>query len=810
MTHLASDLRYSLRSLARTPGFTAAAVLALALGVGANTAMFSVVNAALLQPLPFHEPERLVRIWETFLPSGTGSVSVLDFQDWQKQNRTFDQLAAYQSTNFNLQGQDVPERLAGAEVSAEFFGVLGVQAALGRTFVAGEDQPGAPPVVVLSDGLWRSEFGEDRRLVGRTIPINGQEVTVIGIMPPGFVFPARTPGLWMPLKFSQREIRERGSHFFAVIGRIKPTAAFSQADQDLKAIATRLASQYPQSNAGRSVLTMPLRESLVGDSRPELVLLFGAVGFVLLIACVNVANLLLARGSARTRETAIRTALGASRRRLLTQFLTESILLAGIGSGLGLMLALWGVELLVRLIAGSLPPGTNVHVDSAVLAFTAGLAVLAGIGFGLAPALHTANADPQGSLRDGSRGIAGSQRKSRLRGVLVATEIACAMILLSGAGLVLRSLWSVMHVEPGFRPDHVLTMRISLPATKYPGSSEQAAFHQKLLGMVTPLPGIEAAGINTLLPLQDWGINGDVEVEGAGPFAPGQAPLAEFRAVSADYFRAMGIPLVQGRYLAGTDFASDAPFVLVNRAFARRFWASNAPGGVDAVGKRIRFDSPHWKTIAGVVGDIREARLTDEVKPEVYIPYTNVDWPFLVQSVSLVIRTAGPDPTALASTIRREVGTLDRGQPIYNVKTMLEVMESSVAERRITLTLLGGFALLALLLASLGIFSVISYTVNQRSHEIGVRMALGARRSAVLRMVLRQGLVLALSGVGLGLVGTLALTRLMRKMLFEVSATDPLTIGAVALLLVFVAATACLLPARRATLVDPVITLRYQ
>jgi putative ABC transport system permease protein len=799
MSTLWQDLRYGARLLLKHPAFTIVAVLTLALGIGANSAIFTVVNAVLLKPLPLKEPDQLVSLWETTAKFDRGSVSVPNMKDWREQNEVLTGIAAYQFANFSLQEGDHPERIPGVTVSANYFELLGVEPQLGRTFVEGEDQPGSNRVVLLSDPLWRRDFGGDPNVVGQSILLGGENFTVVGVMSPSFQFPSRTTELWVPLVFTPEQLKSRGNHAFLLIGRLKDGVTLAQAQEQLSVIARRLEQQYPDNQATRGIRLISLQEDLVSYIRPSLMVLLGAVGFVLLISCTNVANLLLARAAARQREIAVRMALGAGLWRLIRQFLTESVLLSVLGGALGLLMARWGVDGLLALAGNYLPRAGEVALDWRVAGFTLLLSLLTGIGFGLAPALQVSKTDVQEALKEG--GNAGtSPRRNRLRSLLVVAEVASALVLLIGAGLLIKSFLRLQEVDTGMRPENVLTLTISLPEARYNKPQMAVGFYQRALDRIRALPGVEAAGVINILPLLRTGYNGDVEIEGQ-TYPAGQLPLAEYRAASPDYFRALGIPLVAGRLFDARD-REDAPQVaIVNQTFANKFL-----GGQSALGKRIK---PHneWITIAGVVGDVKQSGLTRPVMPEIFFPFEQAQ--SMAQSMTLIVRGT-QDPTALVPAIRREVLAIDPNLPVYNVQTMETVINKSVSDRRLNMLLLSIFAGVAMILSMIGIYSVMSYTVTQSTREIGIRMALGAQPRDVLRLVVGQALVLTLLGVGLGVIGALGLTRLMESLLYGVKATDPLTFLGVSGLLIVVALLACYWPARRATKVDPMIALRYE
>jgi putative ABC transport system permease protein len=801
MQTLFQDLRYAGRMLIKTPGFTAIAILTLALGIGANSAIFSVVNAVLLRPLMYKDSEKLIRLYEGLPQGGTGSVSVPNFKDWREQNDVFAEIAAYQWGNFNLAVQNQPERIVGANVSSEFFDVLGTPAQVGRTFQKGEDLAGSNRVVVLSDQLWRKNFGADANLVGKNISIGGENFSVIGIMPPQFKF--FSSQMWVPLVFTEKQLANRGSHAFNVLGRLKPESNLAQARETMTTIARRLEQQYPDQQKNRSIKLVPLQEDNVRVIRPALFLLLGAVGLVLLISCTNVANLLLARATSRRSEIAIRAALGAKRGRLIQQFLTESVLLSLLGGLCGLLLAKWGTDVLVAMATGYLPVMTEVHLDWRVVGFTLALSLLTGIIFGLAPALHVSKTDLQDAMKDG--GSAGANRRgSWLRGLLVVAEVAAALVLLVGAGLLLKSFLQLQRVNPGFRTENVLTMRISLPDGKYKSAGATAGFYRQLLDRVAPLPGVEASGVINLLPVLQAGFNGEFSIVGQEPDTSGKPPLVEIRTVSPDYFRALGVPLVAGRTFNAKDQEASEPVAIVNQTFARRLIPNQDP-----LGKYIRDDEGPGIKIVGVVGDVKQFGLIAPTAPELYTPYTQPPGPGSTQTMTLVVRTSA-DPEALAPTLRREVLSVDPDQPVYEVQTMEAVIDKAVSYQRLNMQLLGIFATLAMTLAVIGIYSVMSYQVSQHTREIGIRMALGAQPRHVLRLILRQGLTLTFIGVVLGVAGAFALTRLLGSLLFGVTTTDPITYVVVSLLLTLVALLACIVPARRATKVDPLLALRYQ
>jgi putative ABC transport system permease protein len=793
--------------LAKKPGFTFIAVITLALGIGANTAIFSVINGVLLRPLPYPHSERLVQIWETFPISGggadgtgiaTGSVSVPIYNDWKNQNTVLDAMTAFNWGSFTLQASDSPEQVAGAYVTASFFDTLGLKPKLGRTFAAGEDQPGNGQVVVLSDGLWQANFGGDPRIIDQQINLNGRNFTVIGVMPPEVSYP-RNARLWAPLVFTESQLANRGSHAFLVLGRTKAGVTLGQAQQEMDIIAAGLAEQYAE-NKTRGVRLVELQEQMVSFIRPALLILMGAVGFVLLIACTNVANLLLARAAGRHKETAIRIALGAGTLRLVRQFLTEGIILSLLGGVVGLFLAWWGIDLLMVMASGIVPRTGEVQLDGNVLIFTLIISILTGLAFGLAPAFQVARTRVQEALTSESRSAIGSARTNSLRSTLVIVEIAMAFILLIGAGLLIRSFIEMQQVSPGLDPENALTMRITLPTEKYSDDASTVAFYDQLLERLKSNPSVESVGVISHLPFSSWGFNGHIKLEGKGPYAPGEAPLIEFRVVSPDYFRSLSIPLVRGRYFTEQD-GRNSPGVIINKTMADQIWP-----GEDPIGKHV-FDDP--VPIVGVVGDVKFAGLEAQIRPEVYIPYAMKDWRGVARNMSLVVRSRS-EAAPLTAAIRREVQAVDPSQPVYSIRPMAEVISLSSSPRRFNTLLLGILAGVSLILAIIGIYGVMNYSVTQRTREIGIRMALGATSSDVMRMVVGQGMKLALIGVAIGVAGAFAVTRLIESMLFKVTTTDPTTFAVVAAALAGVASLACYIPARRATRVDPMVALRYE
>lgn len=811
MTALLQDIRFAARLLMRRPGFTVIAILSLALGIGANTAIFSVIDAVLLRPLPYVQPDRLVSLYETAPQMAFSSVSAPSYRDWQEQNHAFSQLAAYVLTDMNLQGVASPERLETVRATANLFNTLGTRPLLGRTFVTGEDRPNASHVVVLSEGLWHRQFGGDPRLVGRAITLGGDPYTVIGIVPSRFRFPASaTTDIWIPLQIEPQLTAQRDSRSLHVIGRLRPGIELPAAISQLHQIAARLAQQYPKEQTGRSVLAVPLRQDITGDIRPALFVLLGAAGLVLLIACANVANLLLARAVDRHREVAIRLAVGARRTRLIRQFLTESVLLSLLGAVVGLALAYAGTPTLTRLAGSSIPFADNVRFDPQVFALLLLVALLTGVIFGLVPAFQATRVDLQTDLKEGaSKGSAGIGRR-HFRSMLVIAETALALVLLVGAGLLMRAFAQLENADSGMMTRNVLTMHVPAPSQQHDTAVSIRLF-QPVLQRIKAIPGVRAVGLTSALPLQESHNFGRLTIEGRPPDKSGERPIAEQRVVSPGYFRALGIRVIRGRDFtdrdagaasnSGVRAAGAAPaVVLINQALARTYF----PNG-DPIGRRIKLGESSWAPIVGVVGDVRESGMDTPSAPTMYLSYLQ----FPYNEMTLVISTSVP-PTSITAAVRAAIHSVDPNQPVYGVETMDQVVSESISDRQFYLSLLGTFAVIAFALAIAGIYGVMSYAVTQRTREIGIRMALGARASSVRHLVVREGMVLVIAGIACGAVMSLLLTRLLSSLLYGVSSTDPVTFISVAILLAAVALVASYVPARRAAAVDPTISLRYE
>jgi len=811
MNTFGQDLRYGFRMLWKSPGFTLVTVLALALGIGANTAIFSVVNTVLLRPLPYPNGERIVFIGEWSQQVPEMSVSYPNFLDWQAQQQTMEQIAAFRSANYVLTGIGEPERLDGRQVSSGFFNVLGVTPTLGRNFSPDEDKPGAHPVALISHGFWQRRLGGDPSIINKPLQLNNESFTVIGVLPQTFEWQSPVD-VFVPigLRSDQSSMTARGNHpGIYVLGLLKPNVTVEQARIEIKTIAERLAQQYPDTNGGQSAVLDSLQARAVEDIRPALLILLAAVGFVLLIACANVANLLLARAASRSKEIAIRTALGAGRGRIIRQLLTESMLLSVMGGALGLLFAMWGIDALLAALPEDLPRllVSRIGLDLPVLLFTLVVSILTGLLFGLAPALQASKSNLNETLKDGGRTSASAGRQ-RVRNLLVVSEVALSLLLLVSAGLLIKSFSRLQQTELGFDPTNVLTLRVPLPEARYKESGQVGNFWDELLRRVRALPGVESAGLTRGLPM-NGGIESGVMVEGQETTNPKDAVVAVNLYAEPGYFKTMNIQLVSGRFLSEQD-TIDAPLAaMVDEMFVARFFPN-----ADPIGKRLRIggDRAPLRNIVGVFKHMKHYGPDEEGRVEIYTPYKQIpaeNFAAANRGLWLAVKTKG-DPTSLAPAIRNEVLQIDKDQPISNISTMEQIVAATVAPQKFATWLLAVFAATAMLLAAIGIYGVMAYSVTQRTHEIGIRMALGAGRRDVLRMVVSQGMKLALVGVALGLVGAFALTRLMSSLLYGVSATDPLTYGGVSLLLASVALLACLIPARKATRVDPMIALRYE
>ncbi|MGZ8843274.1 MAG: ABC transporter permease [Pyrinomonadaceae bacterium] len=804
MSNILKDIRYGIRSLARHPGFTAIALITLALGIGANTAIFSVVNTVLLRPLPFDDPESIVWLWDTQPQLPTAPSSLPDFLDWKEQNRSFEHLAAFQSGNMFLDAGDGTTDTPVGLVTPDLFSVFHVSPILGRTFTNEETLPGRFRVAVLSHSMWQNRFGSDPNVSGRTIQLNGAAYTIIGVMPAGFSYPNRAE-LWRPLPIDPAKL-DRGPHYLRVVGRLKPGVALAQAQADMSTLAARLAQQYPETIAGHGIKLARLTDVVVGDVSLALYVLLGAVGFVLLIACANLANLMLARVGARQKEIAVRTALGASRMRIVRQLLIESIMLAIGGGVVGLLLAIWAVSWVVSLGADTIPRVHEISVDPRVAGFTLLVSVVTGLLFGLAPAMQVSRPDLTDALKESGRSTAGL-RRNRLRSTLVVIEVALSLVLLVGAGLMIRSFAKLNEVDPGFKPAQVLTLGVTLLRTRYPEDEQVAQMYSQILERAATTPGVLSAGAIQDLPLSGSNTNDSFTIEGRPPVAKEAEPLTEYRVVTPRYFESMGIPLLSGRDFAHTDTRQSPNVVVINDVFARRHFAGENP-----IGHRLKLEGQERDPllIVGVVGDVRDLGLDEQPTPEAYVPFLQDPLSTTYsRSMSIVARTKS-NPGAMAGSLRAALTSVDKSLPVYALKPMTEYLRDSLARRRFNLILLTVFSGVALALAAVGIYGVISYGVTQRTHEMGIRMALGAKPRDVLKLVVRQAMVLALAGVGIGLLASFALTRLMKGLLFSVSVTDPMTFVAIAVLMTLIALLACLIPARRATKVDPLVALRYE
>ncbi|HEV8347816.1 MAG TPA: ABC transporter permease [Vicinamibacterales bacterium] len=818
MDSLIQDLRYAVRMLAKQRGFTAVVVLTLALGIGANAAIFSVLDGVLLRPLPYPDVERILTMNERTTSGQMMSVSWQNFQDWRAQNQVFEALGINRGAVVNLTGGDQPERLNGSLASSDVFTVMGIAPLAGRTFSADEDRAGTDRVTIVSERLWRSRFNADAGLVGRAVTLNGQPHTVIGIMPAAMRFPSRLTDVWLPLGLYVPTFpKDRGAHpGLGAVGKLKRGVTVEQAMADLDTIARRLENQYPDSNKNVRVAVVPYFEQIVRNIRPALRVLIAAVAFVLLIGCANLANLMLSNAEARQREIAIRAALGAARRRIVQQLLTESLMLSSAGGLLGALLASWAVKAFVASQPTTVPRIDLIAVDGRVLAFVAAVSIATGVLFGLVPALRASAPDLLTALKDSIRGSS-SVAARRFRSALVVAEVALALVLLIGAGLMIRSFARLMSIDPGFNAERVVTLRLTLPDARYPDRARWTTFHQELLRRVGALPAVDAAGLNSAVPLEGGGSEAPVIPEGAPMPSPDRLPaMTLFQTTSPDYFRAMGIQVLKGRVFSERDTAESTPVAIVDESLARRLFPTD-----DAIGKRIAFEfrghggadmQPSWREVIGVVRHVRHYGMASEPPfVQVYTPYLQL--PVYMQErrpgMALVVRTS-LEPQAVAASIRREVAAIDRYIPIYGLQTMDAYLAQNTEQPRLSVMLLTGFGALALLLSVVGIYGVLSYSVSQRTQEIGIRMALGATRRNVLALVVGHGMLLTVAGIAIGLAASYAVTKSMTALLFQVSPHDPSTFAAIVLLLGAVALAASLLPGLRAARVSPIQALRYE
>lgn len=812
MDTLLKDFRYGIRSLLKRPGFTAISVITLALGIGANTAIFSLVNAVLLRSLPFADPDRLVMIWEDASYAGfpRNTPAAANYADIKNQNIVFEGVAATNERSYNLTGDGEPEKVQTVAVTADFFPLLGVKPLLGRAILPEEDQPGANRVVVLSYGLWQRRYGGDRSIVGRQLLLSGEKYTVVGVMPNGFQFLDSKIGMWVPIAFTPEDLAKRTRHYLQVVARMKPGVRVTQANAEVVAIHQRIARDHPDEAGRISGFVLPLREQVAGEVRRPLIVLSVAVGFVLLIACANIANLLLSRAASRRREMAVRAALGAGRMRIVRQLLVEGLAMSVVGAICGLVLAWWSFAFLQRLIPDGLVGSSVLSIDPRVLGFTLLVTLLTTVIFGLVPALQVSKIDLNEALKQGGGRSGLHAGGNRMRSAMVVAEVSLALVLLVGAGLLIQTFMKLRDQYASLRAESVLTLRTVLPRNKYAENTQRAAFYKQVLERVSALPGVISAGYVTTVPLaMKGGTNGFIP-EGRAieqATAGGVAYDANHRQITPDYFNTMSIPILRGRGFTEADNDQAVKVAVMNETMARQFWP-----GVEVLGKRFTMEDPaenRWITIVGVVADVRQMGVDEPVKAEMYFPYQQNNDSAFYAPQDLAIRTS-IDPLSLVNSVRNEIHQVDPDQPISNIRTMDAVLGEETASRRLGMILLTIFAGLALLLATIGIYGVLAYFVVQHTQEIGVRMALGAQRSNILALVLKKGMSLALLGVGIGLVIAFTLTRLMASLLYGVSTADPLTYLAISLLLTGVAFFACYFPARRATRVDPLVALTYE
>jgi putative ABC transport system permease protein len=800
MDTLQRDLKYTLRAISRNPGFAAVVLVTLALGIGANTAVFSVVKGVLLDPLPFKSPSQLVQLYEKRPKQGRvrNVVSAPDYADWKKQNAFFDDMAAMTGAAFPLQTTEGAQLILGARVTSNFFNMLGVTPALGRSFLPEEETPGKDHVLVLTHGFWQRRYGGDPAILGRKITLGGEPFEVVGVLPDIGNVIASEAELWTPLTLSPQS--GRGAHFLNVYGRLKPGVSLARAQAGMDVVATRLEQQYPNENTGHGVNIFFLEHEVTGKVRPALLMLLGAVTLVLLVACANVANLFIARATQRQREISIRTALGAGAGQLVRQLLTESLVLSLLGGVIGLLLAYGGVQALKAANPGNLPRIRNIHIDLDVLLFTFAISVVSGLVFGSFPALHAARAKVATALKQG--GNRSSTSRGAIRNVLVVAEIAFALILVVGSGLMLQSFVRLAAVNPGFDATHVLTVDVPLMASRYAEPQHRTAFLEELSARFTQLPGVTSVAAVNALPLTGRDAGSNFSIEGRPPLGYSQLPNGRFRVVTPSYFATLRIPLRTGRSFTSGDDAKAQPVLLINETMANQYWPGENP-----IGRRISLfgEEAIRRTIVGIVADVKHYALDGETRPEMYFPYAQQP----ERSMTIVLRTAGA-PETLTSAVRAELQSIDKNQPVARIQSLEEVLASSLAQPRLYSSLLTIFSCVALLLAAVGIYGVMSFTIAQRTQEMGIRIALGAKAGNVRRLILKQGLALAITGVALGVAGALTLTRAMEALLYNVQPTDPATFAISALLLVAIAAAACYLPARRATRVDPIIALRTE
>lgn len=811
METLLQDIRYGVRGLVKRPGFTAIVLLTLGLGIGASTVIFSVVNSVVLRNLPYRQPDRIVAIQELSEKGTRVQVTSANFLDWRAQNTVFEHLAAIRQGTSNLALSDSAERIDIAQTSANFFDVFGVVAAHGRLFITADEQAGHEPIVVLGHGLWQSKFGGDAGVVGKPIRLDGRNYTVVGVAPAGFQYPAETEAWLPPLKlvpelFPDQDVTQtRGMGYLSAVALLKPGVSLPQAAAEMETITARLRQQFPESNNNRFNKVVSLHRHLIGETDTMLWLLLGAVTFVLLIACANVANLLLANAAGRQKEIAIRTALGASRFRVIRQLFTESALLAFAGGAVGLLLSVWGVPLITRLLPREFPRLNEIQMDWRVLGFTLAASVLTGLLFGLAPAFHITKFGVQDAMKESSHGAGGSIHRSRLRHALIVAEVALSVVLLAGAGLLIRSFMQLQSVNAGFTPEQLLTAQLTPSGEKFRDDTNLINYFDKVTERVAAVPGVREVGVINTLPLQK-GPTLRFRIEGRAPLTIDKWPPANYRTVSPNYFHVMNIPVLQGRTFTRSDNEQSRTVLMVNQSLVDKNFS-----GENVIGRRINFgrtddnQQPVWLEIVGVVADIKNQELKEPPEPEFY--FSTLQNPF--QTMSIVVRS-NVEPTSLVSAVRQAVAEVDKTVPIADFETMERLVTESVMQPRFNMVLLGLFSGIALLLSAAGIYGVTSYTVTQRTHELGIRLALGAQIGDVLKLILKQGLLVIFIGVAIGLVAAFVLTRLLKTLVFGVSTTDPLTFVGITLLLSLIALIACYVPARRATKVDPLVALRYE